>query len=99
MLSAFVGAEPMVMLKTLSERADMRPAKVHRYLVSLCRVGFVRQDPETGLYQLGNGALHLGLAAIEGVDVTVIARPILRSLREKTQLSSMLATWDAAGRW
>lgn len=96
-LTAFVGAEPMVMLKTLSERAGMHPAKVHRYLVSLCREGFVRQDPETGLYQLADGALQLGLAAIESVDLTVVARPILRSLREKTRLSSVLATWNVAG--
>lgn len=96
-LTAFVGAEPMVMLKTLAQRAGMHPAKVHRYLVSLCRLGFVRQDAQTGLYQLAEGALELGLAAIEGVDLTTVARPVMISLREQTKLSGMLATWELSG--
>ena len=96
-LCAFVGAEPRIMLKTLAARARMHPAKVHRYLVSLCRLGFVRQDPETGLYQLSDGALRLGLAATEVIDPVAVSRPILRTLRETTQLSAILALWDVTG--
>lgn len=96
-LTAFVGAEPMVMLKTLAQRAEMHPAKVHRYLVSLRRHGFVRQDAQTGLYQLAEGALNLGLAALEETDLTTVAKPVMTSLREETKLSSMLATWELSG--
>jgi DNA-binding IclR family transcriptional regulator len=96
-LSAFIGAEPAVMLKTLATRARMHPAKAHRYLVSLCRFDFVRQDPETGLYQLSEGALRLGLAALEMIDPVTVSRPVLRTLRETTQLTAILALWDVNG--
>ena len=96
-LSAFIGAESMPMLKTLAERANMHPAKVHRYLVSLCRSGFVRQDAATGRYRLAEGALRLGFAAMNAVDVVNIARPILQGLRAAHGQSAMLALWGAQG--
>ncbi|WP_028222357.1 IclR family transcriptional regulator [Paraburkholderia oxyphila] len=93
-LGAFVGAEPALKLKTLAERAEMHPAKVHRYLVSLCQQGFVRQDPGTGLYHLAEGALRLGMAAMETFDPASVARPLLQSLREATHLTVVLAFWE-----
>jgi DNA-binding IclR family transcriptional regulator len=96
-LSAFVGAEPALMLKTVAARAGMAPAKAHRYLVSLCRAGFVRQDPESSLYHLADGALRLGLAGMEVIDPLAVSRPILQALRGKTRLSAILAQWDATG--
>src|SRR5271170_7861312 len=56
-LSAFVGAPPMPMLKHLAERTGMHPAKVHRYLVSLVRRGYVEQDETTSRYRLGPASL------------------------------------------
>jgi len=96
-LGAFIGSPPLVALKALGERSDMHPAKVHRYLTSLCRCGFVRQDPQTGRYQLSDGTVTLGLAAMESLDPVAMSRPILRALRETTQLSASLAIWDAGG--
>src|SRR5688500_13606489 len=63
-LTAFVGAEATPMLKTVAERAGMHPAKVHRYLVSLCKTGHVHQEPGSGRYRLGPSTLRLGYAAM-----------------------------------
>lgn len=96
-LTAFIGAEPMPMLKTIAERADMHPAKVHRYLVSLCRFGFVQQDAVSGRYRLGEGALQLGYAAMNSIDVLAIARPVLQELSQVHRYSTALALWGPAG--
>jgi len=53
-LTAFVGAEATPMLKTLAERAGMHPAKVHRYLVSLCKTGHVHQEPGSAAIDWGH---------------------------------------------
>jgi DNA-binding IclR family transcriptional regulator len=96
-LGAFIGADPLLMLKTVAERADMHPAKVHRYLASLCRAGFVEQDTSTGRYRLGEGALRLGFAAMTSVDVLRVARPRMASFGQSLGHSAMLAIWGGAG--
>jgi len=73
-LEAFIDAEPMLMLKTIAQKAQLQPAKARRYLVSLCHAGFVRQHPQSGLYQLADGALRLGLAALEATDPIAVSQ-------------------------
>ena len=96
-LAAFVGAEPMPMLKTIADRAGMHPAKVHRYLVSLCRAGFVAQDEQTGRYRLGEASLRLGFAAESSVDVLREARPLMTQLCQSLRQSVMLGIWSGSG--
>jgi len=96
-LSAFCGAEPMPMLKTIAARVKMHPAKVHRYLVSLCRSGFVEQDSETSRYRLGPAALRLAFAAMGAIDAIRIARPLLADFCNRLQHTVVLAVWNAGG--
>lgn len=96
-LTAFVGAGATLMLKTVAERANMHPAKVHRYLVSLCKTGHVSQDPSSGRYRLGPATLRLGYAAMNAIPVVSIARPLLRELSELHRCSSFIALWSGAG--
>lgn len=96
-LNAFIGAEPMPMLKSIAERADMHPAKVHRYLVSFCKSGYVRQDPVSGRYRLGPSTLLLGYAAMDAVPAIVAARPVLRQIVQTHSCSAFLAVWGGSG--
>jgi DNA-binding IclR family transcriptional regulator len=96
-LAAFIDLEPVPMLKTLAERAGMPPAKVHRYLVSFCRMGFVERDPDSGRYRLGQQALRLGLAAANGVDAVRVARPLLGEIRDRLGQTVALAVWGSTG--
>ncbi|HEX7913032.1 MAG TPA: IclR family transcriptional regulator [Paraburkholderia sp.] len=93
-LGAFIGSEPMPMLKTLAEKIGMHPAKVHRYLVSLSRMGYVEQDEETSRYRLGPLSLRLGLAAISNVDAIGVAKPMLHALCEQLGHTVLLAIWN-----
>ncbi len=67
-------------LKNISERVDMAPSNVHRYLASYVRAGLLRQDPDTGLYDLGRLALQLGLAALSRMDVLELAPRELKKI-------------------
>lgn len=96
-LSGFIGAEPMPMLKTLAERIDMHPAKVHRYLVSLSRMGYVEQDRETSRYRLGPLSLRLGFAAMASVDVLRVARPLMFGFCQTLGYSVLLGIWNDNG--
>ena len=94
-LTAFIGAEPMPMLKTLAERTGMHPAKVHRYLVSLCRTGFVEQDAMTSRYRLGPSSLRLAFAAMSSLDSIRIARPLLAEFCHRIGQTVVLGVWNA----
>ncbi len=96
-LSGFIGAEPMPMLKTLAERAAMHPAKVHRYLVSLSRMGYVEQDPESSRYRLGPMALRLGFAAMASVDAIRVTRPLMFGFAQSVGHSVLLGVWNDNG--
>ena len=67
-----------VRLKELAAASDMPPAKAHRYITSLVRIGLAVQDERTGLYSLGPLALRLGLIAIERNDIVSKAGILLR---------------------
>jgi DNA-binding IclR family transcriptional regulator len=96
-VTALSDAGKPVMLRDLSNELDMPSAKVHRYLVSLCRAGMVEQDGAGGLYRLGPLALKVGLSALRQLDAYRIAGSALTELRERTEQTALLAVWGATG--
>jgi DNA-binding IclR family transcriptional regulator len=86
-----------MMLRDLAKRADMSPAKAHRYLVSFLRLGVVAQDPVSGRYELGGFALQLGLARLARVDGVKLARVALAQLRDGLDLTVGIAVWGNQG--
>ena len=96
-LQALARATRPQMLRDLAAEARMPPAKAHRYLVSLARMGLVEQQPETGLYDLGSFALQLGLSALARLEPVTLAAPVLAGLREATGQTVALAVWANHG--
>lgn len=84
-------------LRELAGEAGLPPAKAHRYLVSLCRAGMVRQVGPNGRYDLGTGALQLGLAAQRRLDEFRLADDAIEALYEETGLTVGLAVWGDHG--
>lgn len=85
------------MLRDLAAEAQMPPAKAHRYLVSLARMGLVEQQAQTGLYDLGSFALEIGLSALARLEPVTLAAPVLADLREATGQTVALAVWANHG--
>ena len=90
------GASPP-MLKTLAEAAGMAPAKVHRYMVSMVRAGYVERDPATARYRLGPMARQIGINALCRTDVVRIAGARLPQICALLQQSVALAIWTHNG--
>jgi len=84
-------------LSTIAHAAGLPPAKAHRYLVSLIRSGMAEQDPATGKYDLGSGALRIGMAAITGLNVVRSAIPVMTDLRERAGYTVVLTVWGEHG--
>ena len=89
--------EKPLTLGEIARMVDMPGGSVHPYLVSLSRVGLVRQEASTGRYGLGPYAVQLGLAGIRQLDVFEAAKPILTDLRDETGLSIYLSVWGNRG--
>lgn len=84
-------------LKDIGRLADMAPAKAHPYLVSFMQGGLVKQNPLTGHYELGPGALQLGLAALQQLDPLTEASQEAVELAAASDLSIALAVWGQLG--
>jgi DNA-binding IclR family transcriptional regulator len=96
-LAAFIGLGSEPMMKSLAERAGMHPAKVHRYLVSFTRTGFVEQNSVTGRYRLGPMALRLGSAALQNIDIVRTVSPVMPGICEEIGETVVLAIWVQYG--
>ena len=94
---ALARASGPLALRELARAAGLPPSKAHRYLVSLCRAGVVRQDGANGNYDLGTGALELGLAAQRRLDEFRLADEAIAELYRDTGLTVGLAVWGNRG--
>lgn len=96
-LSALAEAGGAIPLRELSGVTDMPASKTHRYLSSFIRTGLVRQDAETGHYDLGPGALKLGLAALSRFDIIESAHDAMREITLRLNITSLLSVWGPQG--
>jgi len=84
-------------LGELASAAGVAPAKVHRYLVSLIRSGFVEQDPRSGRYALSSQSLRVGLVALRRLDIMEVATIALYGLRDRIDETVLMAVWGTHG--
>lgn len=84
-------------LKSIAAASGMAASTAHRYLVSLGRADLVEQDPATGHYGLGIGALEIGLTALGHIDAVKIGTAALTRLRSEVDASALLAVWGTHG--
>ena len=84
-------------LSRLAAAADMAPAKVHRYMVSLMRAGFLEQAARSASYTLGAQALRVGLVALARVDIVGLGTEAAATLRDRTEQTALLAIWGQHG--
>ncbi len=93
-LEQYAGPATLTQLAALS---DMRPSKIHRYLVSLSRIGLVSQSPSSGLYDFGPAMRRLGVEALRRMDEVGLASEYLPGLRDRTKHAVNLAVWGDHG--
>lgn len=90
------GAGPMT-LSQVAAQSEMQPSKLHRYLVSLSRVGLVAKSPVSGRYDLGPAMRRLGAEALRRGDEVSAISSHLPALRDRTQHAVNLSVWGDNG--
>lgn len=84
-------------LSDLARDCAMPVSKAHRYLASFAHAGLVRQAGKSGKYDLGPGAVQLGIAAMGRNDAINIAADGLPDLCAETGLTALLSVWGNSG--
>lgn len=83
-LRSFRPGEVLLTNTDLSERTGLPKPTVSRLTHTLCQLGYLVQDRETGAYRLGVGVLQLGMGVLAGMDICDRAAEVLRGLRAGT---------------
>lgn len=96
-LRTLTAAGGSLRLVEIAEQAGLTRNLAHAYLVSLQRVGAVVQDQDSGRYDLGSGAVELGLAALGRMDLMAHARTIMKALCSDVNESVWLSVWTPRG--
>ncbi|MCA8093788.1 IclR family transcriptional regulator [Burkholderia anthina] len=96
-LMVLANAESELALGEVARRTGTGGSTAHRYLQSLVKEGLARQDPASGLYDLGSAALSIGIGALKRVDAVEIAAQYMKSLTHRHALSGGVAIWTDRG--
>jgi DNA-binding IclR family transcriptional regulator len=82
-LELFYGAESDLTLHQVSARAKVGKTSAFRILYTLDKLGYVKKDPSTGKYRLGIKIIAAARKALAGGNLTLVARPYLKKLRDE----------------
>jgi DNA-binding IclR family transcriptional regulator len=84
-------------LKEIARSSGMPAPKIHRYLVSLIRIGMVQQSLDDKSYGLGAFALEVGAIAARSNDPLLGATKKLQRLRDMIDETITLSVWSHRG--
>ena len=84
-------------LTAIARAAGMSLTRTSRYLMSLTQRGYLRQDEETGKFDLGPAVLELGMAAMARMDAVRLTADGMRDLAAATGLVTMICVWSSSG--
>lgn len=93
-LSVFATEPRLLGIADLARILGMNASTVHRYVRTLTSLGYLQQDRFSRKYRLGFKVADLGLAVINSLDVTDVARPHLRALATEWELTVNMAILD-----
>ncbi|KKC25895.1 hypothetical protein WP12_11105 [Sphingomonas sp. SRS2] len=96
-LNAIISSRTPMSLIELSDRTQLAPSKLHRYLVSLSRYNMVRQHQTTGLYDVGSAAISMGLTALSRFDGFDLIHERVTSLSKQTGFNTFVCVWTESG--
>ena len=95
-LSAFRPDQPLLGISELARMLELNRSTTHRYVSTLCRLGYLQQDASTRRYRLGPRVLDLGFSAINSMELREIAAPQMQELSDETGHTVNLAILDHA---
>ena len=88
------GAKDWVSLREMARELHISPASAYRALNSLKDIGYVRQHPQDGTYQLTLKMAWISAQLLENVQLRQIAHPFLQELTSATNETTHLAVLE-----
>jgi DNA-binding IclR family transcriptional regulator len=92
-----IESEGGISLSALSRLTGVQPSKLHRYLVSLVKYGYIYQSDVTGLYDLGVSVRRVGIAAFNRFDEMKAIGDILRQFALEHDCTMCHYIWTEMG--
>lgn len=80
-LRCFRPGEVLLTNTDMAERTGLPKPTVSRLTHTLCQLGYLVQDRQSGSYRLGVAVLQLGMGVLAGMDICDRAAEVLRGLR------------------
>lgn len=93
-LACFRSGDAQLGNQELAERCRLPKSTVSRLTMTLTRLGYLIQVPDTGRYRLGMATLSLGSAMLSRLDVRQVARPLMQELAAFSGASVSLGARD-----
>lgn len=93
-LACFRSGESQLGNQDLAQRCGLPKSTVSRLTMTLTRLGYLIQVPETGRYRLGIATFSLGSAMLSRLDVRHVARPLMQELAAFAGASVSLGARD-----
>lgn len=76
----------------ISEICEISKSKLHRYLTSFCRTGFLKRDSSLK-YSIGPALVTIGNHTSKSPDIKDLAKPLLIKLRDLFNETVFLSIW------
>ncbi|MFW6034725.1 MAG: IclR family transcriptional regulator [Halothermotrichaceae bacterium] len=86
-LEELVSQEGNASLATLKNNVDIPKSTIYRILATLVDLGYIKQNSDTGEYELGLKFLNFSSVILQSLDLRETARPILKKLSAETNLT------------
>ena len=93
-LACFQSGDSQLGNQELAERCGLPKSTVSRLTMTLTRLGYLIQTPDTGRYRLGMATLSLGSAMLSRLDLRQVARPLMQELAAFSGASVSLGARD-----
>lgn len=92
-LACFTPERPLLGIAEIADMLGMSRPTTHRYVSTLVKQGFLRQDPSRR-YRLDFGAIDLGMGTLGAMGLCKHARPYLEALAQRSDHIVEIAVLD-----
>lgn len=89
-------ADKPLSITDISELCGISKSKLHRYLTSFCRTGFLQRDSSLS-YTIGMDLMAFGQNASPKKNIKDLAKPILTRIRDSLNETVFLSVWRGNG--
>lgn len=89
-------ADKPLSITEISNLCEISKSKLHRYLTSFCRTGFLQRDSSLH-YSIGTNLIMIGINASKSFHIKDLAKPTLLKLRDLLNETVFLSIWGGNG--